>query len=95
MSVKAVFKGLLAETEEHKQQLVEGFKEMGFHPPKVLHVFKTLPTPGEPGTGGRRGPSTRACPRWSRTPCRRRPVEEKEEGEVFLSVHALGAKRKQ
>ena len=49
--VKAVMKGLLVESEEHKQQIYEGFKEMGFHKPIIYGSFKTLA--GHGGEGGR------------------------------------------
>jgi len=49
--VKAVMYGLICDTEEHKQQLYDGFKEMGLHAPKIYGTFKTLA--GEGGEGGR------------------------------------------
>jgi hypothetical protein len=50
-SQHAVFKGLLCDTEEHKQSLYDGLKEMGFHAPKIIATFRTLP--GQGGEGGR------------------------------------------
>ena len=50
--VKAVFKGLIMETEEHALQLHDGFKELGFHAPVVLGTFKTT-SGGVEGEGGR------------------------------------------
>jgi len=48
---RIVFKGLLVENKEHERQLSDGFKEMGFKPPVVVHCFKTLA--GQGGEGGR------------------------------------------
>lgn len=53
MSQKIVFTGLLVETKKQISELTTAFKEQGFHAPKIVHKFRTLPTPGEPGTGGR------------------------------------------
>lgn len=50
--IKAVFKGLVMETEEHVLQLHDGFKELGFHAPVVLGTFKTT-SGGVEGEGGR------------------------------------------
>ena len=49
--IKIIMTGLLVETKEHLKQLENGFKEMGFHKPKLIGKFKTLP--GEGGKGGR------------------------------------------
>lgn len=51
MKQKIVFTGLLLETKEHIKELEAGFKEMGFHKPKLIGKFKTLA--GEGGAGGR------------------------------------------
>jgi len=48
---KIVMSGLLLDTADHYKQLEEGFKNMGFAPPKVIGQFKTLP--GQGGPGGR------------------------------------------
>lgn len=48
---KIVMAGLLLETKEHFKQLNDGFKELGFHKPKFIGKFETLP--GESGEGGR------------------------------------------
>lgn len=49
--LKIVMTGLLVETREHLKQLEDGFKEMGFHKPKLIGKFETLA--GEGGDGGR------------------------------------------
>ena len=48
---KIVMYGLLVETTEHWKQVEEGFKGMGFHKPKLVGKFETLP--GDGGEGGR------------------------------------------
>jgi hypothetical protein len=53
MGTCAVCMGLLVDSEENKKQLKEGFESMGFTAPRIIHYFNTLPTPGEPDTGGR------------------------------------------
>ncbi len=69
---KAVFPALLIETPEHKQQLMDGFKKLGFHPPKIFGTFKTLP--GKGGEGGRSdvviGIDNRDVPRFAVSPLR-------------------------
>ena len=49
--MRIVMTALLVETDEHKQQLIDGFKELGFGEPVVVGVFKTLA--GHGGEGGR------------------------------------------
>jgi hypothetical protein len=49
--LKIVMTGLLVETKEHLKQLEDGFKEMGFHKPKLIGQFRTLS--GEGGAGDR------------------------------------------
>lgn len=34
MGTKAIMTALLVDTDEQKQSLYDGFKELGFHPPK-------------------------------------------------------------
>jgi len=48
---KIVMCGLLVENKKHLKELEDGFKEMGFHKPKLIGKFKTMP--GEGGVGGR------------------------------------------
>ncbi len=49
--IKIVMTGLLVDNEEHLKQLEDGFKELGFHKPKLIGKFETLP--GHDGLGGR------------------------------------------
>lgn len=49
--VEAVWPGLDISTKTNKQQLIDGVKGMGYHRPKVIGAFKTLP--GQGGEGGR------------------------------------------
>lgn len=49
--MRIVMTALLVETDEHKRQLVDGFKDLGFGVPVVVGTFKTLA--GHGGDGGR------------------------------------------
>lgn len=49
--MKIVMRGLLIETDEHWEQVEEGFQKLGFGIPKLVGKFKTLA--GEDGEGRR------------------------------------------